>query len=104
MKWSRLLVAAGIGALVGYVVREQVNTTTSYSPEKALNSAKEAFRKEGPISGSWIYMKPKELVKNGLTYSVYHGGITRTIEGQDKPFEFYVDAHTGTIVEVAESA
>ncbi|UFT98144.1 PepSY domain-containing protein [Radiobacillus kanasensis] len=104
MKWSRLLVAAGIGALVGYVVKEQVNTTTSYSPEKALNSAKEAFRKEGPISGSWIYMKTKELVKNGLTYTVYHGGITRTVEGEDTPFEFYVDAHTGTIVEVAESA
>ncbi|WP_138420663.1 PepSY domain-containing protein [Aquibacillus sediminis] len=101
MDWKKVLISAGLGALAGYVIAEQVNNRP-ISPESALRSVKETFRKEGPISGSWIYMKPEELNKNGLNYTVYHGGITRTIDGQNHQYEFFVDADTGSVIEVAE--
>lgn len=104
MDWKKVAIAAGVGASVGYVLADQLSKRQTVTPEKALKSAKESFKQQGPISGSWIYMKPEEFVKNGLTYTVYHGGITRTIDGENAQYEFYVDAETGSIIEVAESA
>jgi len=70
------------------------------SPEKALEIAKEAFNQNGPISGSWIYMTPETLDKNGLNYDVYRGGITRHIDGKNIESVFYTDINTGAIIEV----
>lgn len=102
MNWKKAAVVAGVGILAGYVVKEQLVKKQSVTPEKALKSAKEAFKKEGPINGSWIYMKPEEIVKNALTYTVYRGGVTRNIDGENIQYEFYVDAETGSIIDVAE--
>ncbi|WP_407272250.1 PepSY domain-containing protein [Radiobacillus sp. PE A8.2] len=104
MKWSKLVIAAGLGMVAGFFLKDQVTNMQALSPEKALRTAKEVFKKQGPISGSWIYMKPEDLSKNGLTYQVYRGGVTRTIDGENKQFEFYVDTNTGTIIEVAQTA
>ena len=104
MNWKKCLMAAGVGALVGYVIADQVQTQKALSPEKALKIAKDTFKQQGPISGSWIYMKPEEFVKAGLTYTVYRGGITRTIDGENAPYEFFVDAETGSIIDVKKSA
>ena len=48
------------------------------SPEKALANAKSAFKKHGPIQGSWIQMERKPYKKSLLQYEVYIGGISRT--------------------------
>ncbi|WP_226036381.1 PepSY domain-containing protein [Aquibacillus saliphilus] len=104
MNWKKIVIAAGLGALAGLVIKEQLVSTRYVSPEKALKSAKETFKKQGPISGSWIYMKPEELVKNELTYIVYRGGVTRNINGENQQYEFFVDADTGTILDSAQSA
>lgn len=104
MNWKRVIFAAGIGAVAGYFISEQITNKQNVSPERALKSAKEVFKQQGPVSGSWIYMKPEELVRNGLNYNVYRGGITRTIDGENTQYEFFVDAETGTILDVATSA
>lgn len=103
MNWKKVALAAGVGALAGYVVKEQLNNSQGVTPEKALKIAKEAFKKQGPISGSWIYMKPEELNKNGINYDVYRGGISKNQDGETSQFEFYIDTETGTIVDVAET-
>ncbi|GGM26300.1 peptidase M4 [Paraliobacillus quinghaiensis] len=103
MNWKNIICAAGIGAVIGYAAKDQM-TKQPIKPENALKLAKEAFKKHGPVSGSWIYMKPETFTDNGLDYSVYRGGITRTIDNLNKQFEFFVDANTGSIIDVKESA
>ncbi|ELK47344.1 PepSY domain-containing protein [Halobacillus sp. ACCC02827] len=103
MNWKKVAIAAGVGALAGYVIKEQVSNSQGVTPEKALKIAKEAFKKQGPISGSWVYMQPEELNKNGIHYDVYRGGIAKNKDGETSQFEFYIDTETGTIVDVAET-
>ena len=103
MSWKKAVVAAGVGFAAGYVAKQQIEHYQKITPEKALKNAKETFKKHGPISGSWIYMKPETIDKNGLQYNAYRGGVTRSIDGQNKQFEFYADTETGAVIDVVES-
>lgn len=103
LKKSNMIIAAGIGFAAGYLAKQQVDTMQQMTPEKALKQAKEAFKQEGPINGSWIYMKQEQFEKNGLLYKVYRGGVTRNIDGDNIPYEFYIDADTGAILEAREA-
>jgi len=98
MKKRYLFLAACAGAIVGYITKVQLQPYQKVSPEKALKQAKEAFKQKGPISGSWIYMKPEKIEKNGLEYEAYRGGVTRNIDGENKQYEFYADVQTGVII------
>ncbi|RKQ30522.1 PepSY domain-containing protein [Oceanobacillus halophilus] len=104
MKKRNICLAAAIGFAVGYLANQQIQTRQKISPENALNNAKEAFKKSGPISGSWIYMKPEEIEKNGLLFNAYRGGITRNIDGENKQYEFYVDVESGGVISAVETA
>jgi predicted small secreted protein len=104
MSKRNLLLAAGIGAAVGYFTKQQIDQYKQVTPEKALNHAKETFKKQGPISGSWIYMKPEEIERNGLLYNAYRGGVTRNIDGENRQYEFYVDVETGAVVDTVQTA
>src|SRR5699024_7100407 len=97
MSKRNIVLAAGLGLAVGYLAKQQTNHYQKVTPEKALNKAKEAFKEKGPISGSWIYMKPEEVEKNGLLYEAYRGGVTRNIDGENKQYDFYVDIETGAV-------
>src|SRR5690625_3813338 len=98
MSIKRTVLAIGLGVAIGYFSKTQIDKFQKTTPENALKHAKEAFKKQGPISGSWIYMKPEEVEKNGLKYMAYRGGITRTIDGVKKQYEFYTDIDTGAII------
>lgn len=98
MSIRRIIFAAGIGVAFGYLVKHQLDQSQITTPERALRKAKETFKKTGPISGSWIYMKPEEVEQNGLLYTAYRGGVTRLIDGVNKQYEFYADAETGAVV------
>lgn len=104
MRFKKSLIAIGLGAIVGYVAAKQISENQQLSPEKALKRAKESFKRQGPISGSWIHMKTEELAKDDLPYTVYRGGVSRSIDGQTKQYEFYIDAVSGTILDVSEVA
>lgn len=103
MSRKKVLLAAALGVAVGYIAREQISNQMKVTPEKALNHAKEMFKRNGPISGSWIYMKPEEIERNGLIYDVYRGGITRNIDGKNKQYDFYVDVETGAVIDSEEA-
>ncbi|MFC0522276.1 PepSY domain-containing protein [Pontibacillus salicampi] len=100
MSWKKSVAAVGVGAVVGYAVAKQFNDHQQLSPEKALKFAKESFKRQGPISGSWIHMKTEELNKDDLPYTVYRGGVSRSVDGETKQYEFLIDAHSGTVLDV----
>ncbi|MFA1820278.1 PepSY domain-containing protein [Virgibacillus oceani] len=100
---KRVALAAGIGVVVGYLAGQQMENFQKITPERALNRAKETYKKSGPISGSWIYMKPEEVEMNGLLYDAYKGGVTRNVDGTNKQYEFYVDLETGTVIDSIET-
>lgn len=102
MSRKRAIIIAGLGIAVGYLLRDQIKQKNQVTPGEALECAKQTFMQNGPINGSWIYMQPEKIEKNGLTYDVYRGGVTRTIDGESKQFDFYADAETGTIIDVKQ--
>lgn len=104
MSKRKMLLAAGLGVAVGYLAKQQMNQYQKVTPERALNQAKETFKKQGPISGSWIYMKPEEIEKNGLLYNAYRGGVTRNMDGENIQYEFYVDVETGAVIGAVQTA
>lgn len=93
----------GLGFAAGYLLRNQETSFQKLTPEKALQKAKEALKQSGPINGSWIYMKPETLEKNGLTYRTYRGGISRNVDGENKQYDFHIDIDTGAIIDVSEA-
>ncbi|KGP73680.1 PepSY domain-containing protein [Pontibacillus yanchengensis] len=101
MNWKKSVATVAAGALVGYAVAKQVNDHKQLSPEKALKLAKESFKRQGPISGSWIHMKTEELSKDDMPYTIYRGGVSRSVDGETKQYEFLVDAVTGTVLDVS---
>ncbi|HLS35953.1 MAG TPA: PepSY domain-containing protein [Bacillota bacterium] len=103
MNIRRVLLALGVGFAAGYVVKQQLNEYQSITPEEALEKAKTKFRRLGPINGSWIYMKPEQIERNGLLYDVYRGGITRNIDGENVQFDFYADIDSGTIIDTKQA-
>jgi predicted small secreted protein len=99
MSRKKTVLALTLGFTMGFLLKETLEANKRLTPDKALKLAKETFEKNGPISGSWIYMKPEKLEKNSLTYDTYHGGISRNMDGETKQFDFYIDIETGTIID-----
>lgn len=104
MSLKKTIVVTGLGVAAGFLIKQQLDQYQNSTPENILKKAKESFKKQGPISGSWIYMKPEEIDKHGLTYTVYRGGVTRNIDGKNIQFEFYADADTGSIISSVKTA
>lgn len=99
MNWKTFLIGAGSGLVAGVVLHGIREKKQIVSPEKALANAKSAFKKHGPIQGSWIQMERKPYKKSLLQYEVYIGGISRTSAYQTEQYEFIVDAATGAILD-----
>ncbi|WP_017756158.1 PepSY domain-containing protein [Calidifontibacillus oryziterrae] len=99
MRLNQLLLGLGIGAIAGAYVNQKY-MKNHISSETALKIVKKAFKDHGPIDGSWIHMKPEKVNKFNLSYNVYRGGITRTIDSKVEQYEFLVDSKTGTIIDV----
>ncbi|KMJ57085.1 peptidase M4 [Bacillus sp. LL01] len=99
MRWKVLLIGAGIGAAAAYFFTE-ASKQQAIKPEKALKIAKEAFKKRGPVDGSWIQMVPETIIRNDMSYSIYRGGISRRLDDVLEQYEFIVDKNTGVILDV----
>lgn len=104
LSFRKTVFALGLGFVFGYVAKQQMEQYQKVTPEKALETAKETFRKIGPISGSWIYMKPEQVEKNELIYNAYRGGITRNIDGENVQYDFFADIDTGAVIDTARSS
>lgn len=91
------------GVAAGLIVNQAFEKLNPITPaERVLNDVKEAFKKEGPIDGSWIVMKPEPFTNNVLSMEVYRGGISRIRNGELEQFEFAANAETGTVVELIQ--
>lgn len=96
-KW---LLASAAGAVTGFLANAFMNRKQDMlTPEAALQLAQDTFEQTGPINGSWIYMEADELDKNNLTYTVYRGGVNRTVHDDFVPYDFAIDARTGAIID-----
>lgn len=102
MNWKQSALLVSAGALLGFTLKTSL-TKLPIRPEYALKLAKARFKELGSVSGSWIYMKPETLTLHGLNYTVYRGGITRTINDTNTQYEFFVDADTGSIISTKET-
>ncbi|MEK4201081.1 PepSY domain-containing protein [Cytobacillus sp. FSL K6-0265] len=99
MSWKSFVLGVGVGLVGGYITREVMTEKIAASPEKALQNAKDAFKENGEISGSWIHMEKEPYQKEELSYEVYKGGISRYTGEDVKQYEFVADAKTGVIID-----
>ncbi|MBU6080271.1 MULTISPECIES: PepSY domain-containing protein [Allobacillus] len=97
MKWYKLVAPAAVGLIAGAVIGKKVKDQWLI-PEVALNRVKEMYKEDGPISGSWIMMQKEPYEKDGETYTVYRGGISRNIDGVTSQYQFKVNAKNGEIL------
>ncbi|MDA1477662.1 PepSY domain-containing protein [Bacillus changyiensis] len=103
MKLRHFVLGAGVGIAAAFIVKEYV-ASPYISSEKALRIVKSAFKQRGPIDGSWIYTVPEPYTVNGETITVYKTGITRSVFGELEQYEVMIDAKTGMIVAVIDTA
>ncbi|WP_026690709.1 PepSY domain-containing protein [Alteribacter aurantiacus] len=101
MSWKRFIAGVGVGVAVAWFAKDQLEQTScNLSPERALKLVKRKMKDFGTIDGSWIHMMAEDFKSDNLTYSVYRGGVSCTIDGKLHAFEFLVDASTGTILKL----
>jgi len=103
LKKRSFLLGTIVGLISGYFLKDFLDQNKNLSPEIVLDRVKKTFQRKGPVSGSWIYIHPNEYEKNGLIYDTYRGGITRTIDDQQKQFEFHADVKTGVVIDVQQT-
>lgn len=103
MKLRDFLLGVTTGLAAAVIIKEVSNRVSPYVPANfVLHNVKEEFKKQGPIDGSWIYMKTEDFHNGITTIPVYRGGISRIVDGEVKSYEFSADARTGSIVELKE--
>lgn len=103
MRNRDLLIGFATGIAATYLVTELYSRSEKlYPADDVLKEVKSAFKEEGPIDGSWIFMKTEPYKQHALTTEVYKGGITRHKEDELQQFEFLADAYTGAVIEVKQ--
>lgn len=103
MKNRDLLIGFATGVAAAYLVKEVYDRKEKlYPADNVLKEVKSAFKEEGPIDGSWIFMKTEPYKQHALTTDVYKGGITRHKDDELQQFEFLADAYTGAVIEVKQ--
>lgn len=101
MKLQDFLIGVATGIAAAYVIKEVSNKVAPYkSANDVLSDIKAAFKEEGPIDGSWIYMKSENFNTGIMDVPVYRGGISRVKDDELETFEFAADARTGAIMEL----
>ncbi|MCM3587919.1 PepSY domain-containing protein [Mesobacillus maritimus] len=101
MNWKYFFLGVSTGVAGAYLVKEATARKENVAPEQILEKVKNAFKKEGPITGSWINMTTETYFRFPIEHQVYKGGITRNLSGQSEQYEFIADAKTGTILETS---
>lgn len=101
MKLRDFILGVMTGLAAAIIVKKTSEKISPYmSADQVLENIKHEFKKDAPIDGSWIVMKPEQF-KNGLIeLPVYRGGISRMVNGEIETYEFAADATSGVVVEL----
>jgi predicted small secreted protein len=97
MNWKSLAIGLAAGAAGTYLL--QRTCEQKMDAEKALETVKRVFKQNGTVSGSWIETTKKTFHKDELFFEGYQGGITRSKNGLQEHYEFFVDSVTGSLIE-----
>lgn len=104
MKLRDFMLGVTTGLAAAVLIKQISERVQPYlSANQVLDNIKEEFRKESPIDGSWIYMKPEDFNNGITTIPVYKGGISRVVDGEVENFEFAADARSGVIVDLKKA-
>lgn len=103
MQLKSFLVGVATGLAAAIVINEINNTVSPYrSANDILNEIKAAFKQQGEIDGSWIYMKTENFNTGFTEVPVYRGGVSRSNNGEVEAYEFAADARTGAIIDLKQ--
>lgn len=103
MKFRYLAMGIVTGLAAAVIIKEvSERVAPNKSANEVLNMVKEQFKKQAPIDGSWVYMKPESFNNGYEEVAVYKGGISRVVEGELENFEFSADAKTGFILDLQQ--
>lgn len=104
MNLRSFLVGVATGLAAAVVINEVNKKVAPFrSANSVLEDIKAAFRQQGEIDGSWVYMKTENFNTGFMEVPVYRGGITRTVDGEVETYEFAADARSGAIIELKEA-
>ncbi|MEE6130674.1 PepSY domain-containing protein [Priestia flexa] len=99
MKYTQLITGIAVGFASAYLYQKK---KSSLSSMEALQIAKQAFKQNGPINGSWIQTTTKVINRYGLAFEGYSGGITRSVDGSREQYEFFIDKSSGNIIDLVK--
>ncbi|EUJ29495.1 hypothetical protein PCORN_09997 [Listeria cornellensis FSL F6-0969] len=63
MNWKVFMTGVAAGAAAGHLINYYLLEPKTISGDVILENVKEAFKKEGPIEGSWIQLKKQHYKK-----------------------------------------
>ena len=98
----KILTAVSIGFFGGFLVKKALDLQP-LSPEKALSKVKTAVKEAINIDGAWIFLQKENWTNGKLTYEVYKGGLTETVNDEVLHYDFIADAKTGTLLHLIEN-
>ncbi|WP_066195074.1 MULTISPECIES: PepSY domain-containing protein [Gracilibacillus] len=98
MKKQQTIILFMLGCLIGFLIGQTRQKNKPLKPETVLRTVKKNISEHTEVSGSWIYMRIEPFRQHDINYHVYHGGITKHVHGEHIPYEFYVDAYSGTVL------
>lgn len=104
MKLRDFMLGVATGFAAAVIIKEASERISPFIPaNQVLDNIKDEFKKESPIDGSWIYMKPEDFNNGVVTIPVYKGGISRIVNGEMESIEFAADARSGVIVDLTKA-
>ena len=96
-------VTLGLSRFAGFVAGK-IFGDRKLNPNSILKTIISDFKKEGPISGSWINHQARPFQRFAIRTLAYEGGITRQEDDQLTTYQFWADAYTGSILEMKRVA
>ena len=93
----------GVSGLAGFIAGKLVGDR-KLSATAILRLVTSAFKKEGPITGSWIDHQAHPYQRFAVRTQAYRGAVTRQEDGEAVTYRFLADAYTGSILAVKRQA
>ncbi|GKU84839.1 PepSY domain-containing protein [Niallia sp. NCCP-28] len=99
MNWKSFIAGITVGIAAAYITTDAVTKSHYLSGEEVLNLAKQHFKEQMQITGSWINMQKESYNKGNQAYLVYKGGINSKNPKEHAAIEFIADSQTGNILD-----